>query len=172
MAKSKSKAVEGITLADLSKRYIANLEEQGKSAGTCFSYLQELQLAQREIGGETPVADLTADRIAAFNACPSVTRLKSGREKSPLSVAKTRRVLRQCLAWGAQAGLYGASPVPADNDVLPEAPPKERRKRVAALPETEPGPADTAPAPAKPRKSKRPAPEASPVESPTEPTAA
>jgi hypothetical protein len=166
VAKSKKSAIDpNLTLAELSRRYIEHLEEEGRSAGTCFSYLQELQLAGREIGGETAIADLTAERIAAYNACDRVVKLKSGRAKSPLSIAKSRRVLRLALAWGAQAGLYDASPVPADKDVVAET--KEPRKRTAVQP-AEAG----QPAPTKPRKSKRSAPEASPVESPTEPTAA
>jgi hypothetical protein len=104
----KKKNVAGITLTDLSERYLRHMEEEGKTPGTCASYAMELKVARDELGAETLVADLTADRIQAFNECPRVTLLRSGRPKAKPSVDKTRRVIRLALAWATEAGLVGA----------------------------------------------------------------
>jgi hypothetical protein len=105
----KKKTVAGITLADLSERYLRHMEEEGKTPGTCASYAMELKVARDELGAETLVADLTADCIQAFNESARVTLLRSGRPKAKPSVDKTRRVLRLALAWATEAGLVGAA---------------------------------------------------------------
>lgn len=118
----KSKTAESITLAELATRYIAKLEQDGKSAGTTFSYLMELKLAQAELGVETLLSALSPAAIAAFNASERVTMLKSGRSKSPLSIDKTRRVLRQALAWAHENGLITEPLVDPRKDALPGEP--------------------------------------------------
>lgn len=120
--KSAAQTIEGtLTLAALSTRYIAHLEEHGKSAGTCFSYLMELKLAQGELGAETLVSTLTPKAIAEFNTCSRVMTLKSGLAKSQLSIDKTRRVLRLALTWAHASGLLAEPIIDAKKDCLPGA---------------------------------------------------
>jgi hypothetical protein len=66
-----------------------------------------------DLGKHMPAADLTADRILAFFASERVTKTRSGRTKSPLSVDKTRRVLRHALAWGVERRIADAGIAPA-----------------------------------------------------------
>jgi hypothetical protein len=119
----KKKTTNGITLAGLSERYLAHMEEDGKSPGTCSSYAMELKVARDELGAETLVADLTPERLVAFNESPRVTLPRSGRPKAKPSVDKTRRVIRLALAWAEAAGLVGA----------PEAKPRKRKAREPEL---------------------------------------
>lgn len=76
-----------------------------------FSYRLELQLAMSELGAETPLADLSVERVGEFFASPRVTMTRAGRPKSQLSVDKTRRVLRQALTWAESAGLIKTAPL-------------------------------------------------------------
>jgi hypothetical protein len=112
--KSRKKAVpSGIaTLADLAAAYAVQMENDGKSAGTIASYGMELKLAQDEIGAETPLADLTPERVEAFYDSKRVTKLRSGKQKSQLSIDKTRRVLRLALVWAAERGIIEKAPIP------------------------------------------------------------
>jgi hypothetical protein len=150
MARKKTTTVSidpSLTLVQLASKYVEHMEQEGKSAGTIFSYGMELKVAEGELGAETQIASLTAEDIARFNKCKRVTKLKSGKPKSQLSIDKTRRVLRLALAWAAQIGLIAASPIPAKNK--PEksdapAPAKKTRKtrvvveeRTQAAPEVE-----------------------------------
>ena len=116
MAKKKAKggvaaSEPNLTVAELGERYLAHMEKEGKSAGTCFSYAMELKVAQAELGADTSVASLTPEAIEAFNVCDRVMRMKSGKPKAEPSFMKTRRVIRLALTWAAQNGLIASSPI-------------------------------------------------------------
>jgi hypothetical protein len=103
---------EGLTVAELTDRYIEHLEESHKSHGTIFSYGMELKLALAELGAETKIASLTPKKVQAFYESDRVTKTKKGRQKSKLSIDKTRRVLRMALEWAAAEGLIETAPIP------------------------------------------------------------
>ncbi|MBL8800453.1 MAG: hypothetical protein JNN27_00535 [Planctomycetes bacterium] len=117
-----------LTLSSLCEAYLASLAERGQSEGTIFSYRMELATARAELGADTKVADLTAERIAEFNVCDRVMRKKSGKPKAEPSFLKTRRTLRLCLAFAEQSGLIAKSPVDARKDVLPVGAPEKPKK--------------------------------------------
>jgi hypothetical protein len=111
--KSKGKKqAGGRTLSELAQHYLDNLADLGKSQGTCFSYRGELALAIEWLGAETKLADLGASQVEGFFECPSVTRTRTGRLKSPLSIAKTQRVLRQALVFAVEKGWIKVAPLP------------------------------------------------------------
>jgi len=111
--KKKDAPVSGVTtLADLAAAYTVQMENDGKSAGTIASYGMELRVAQDELGEGTALADLTPERVGEFYACKRVTRLRSGKNKSQLSIDKTRRVLRLALVWAAERGIVAKAPIP------------------------------------------------------------
>ena len=83
-----------------------------KSEGTNFSYRLELVVAGAELGADTKVHDLTPERVLLFFTSDRVMKTRSGRPKSNLAYEKTRRVLRQALAWAEQAGMVAKAPVP------------------------------------------------------------
>ena len=102
----------GPTLHDVCVRYLKHMDKTGKSAGTISSYTMELRLAQGELGEDTPLAELTPEKVATYFACKRVTKLKSGRAKSKLSIDKTTRVLRLALVHAADKGLIERAPLP------------------------------------------------------------
>lgn len=110
--KKRASAVGDATLADAFAGYLRSLEDAGKSEGTIFSYRLELTLAGAELGIDTKIADLTPERVLLFFKSERVMRTRSGRAKSPLSIDKTRRVMRQALVWAETAGLVARAPVP------------------------------------------------------------
>jgi len=132
------KKVASITLAELTTRYVAHLDTEGKSLGTRFSYDAELRLAQRELGAEMSIGALTRDAIETFNNCPRVTILKSGRPKSQLSIDKTRRVLRLALKWAADTKLIEVSPAEPVEESAPEK--RNARAKKDDAPASEPAP--------------------------------
>ncbi len=110
--KAPRKAKGDITLADLAEKYIRQLEDSGKSPGTCSSYTAELRLAIKELGAETKIASITTEQIAAYFDSEAVTKLKSGRKKAQPSIDKTRRVLRLVLVWATEKRWIAAAPIP------------------------------------------------------------
>jgi hypothetical protein len=101
-----------LTMAVLADAYAAEMERAGKSAGTIASYRGELVVAMQELGAETPIASLTAERVGEYFTSDRVCKLKSGRGKSPLSIAKTCRVLRLALAFAADQKWIESAPLP------------------------------------------------------------
>lgn len=102
---AKPKRRHAKTLAEVFAGYLAALEERGASSGTIASYRMELDLAAKALGADTPLSSLTDTAVAAYFESVPVTRKRNGKPKSPLSVDKTRRVLRQALAWAGHADL-------------------------------------------------------------------
>ena len=100
------------SLADVFAGYLRSLEDAGKSEGTIFSYRLELTMAGAELGIDTKIADLTPERVLLFFTSDRAMKTRSGRPKSPLSYEKTRRVVRQALAWAEAAGMVAKAPVP------------------------------------------------------------
>jgi hypothetical protein len=88
------------------------MEESGKSAGTSASYGLELKSALEELGPMTRLADLKPEAVLAYFGCPRVQRKRNGKPKSPLSIAKTQRVLRLALVWAVEAKLIAKAPLP------------------------------------------------------------
>ena len=101
-----------MTLMDLAYAYFAHLEEFGKSAGTIASYKMEYKTAMDELGAATPLRDLTPEMVEAFFKSKRVTKLRSGKNKSQLSIDKTRRVLRLALVWAAEREFVAKAPLP------------------------------------------------------------
>lgn len=125
------------TLAQLTDAYVKHLEDAGKSRGTAFSYESELKLAQRELGAEKSIGDITRDDITFFNNCPRVTTLRSGGAKSQLSIDKSRRVLRLALAWAVAQKLIETSPAePIATEPAPTKAKRAAKKGDEPLPRT------------------------------------
>lgn len=118
MTSKKTKAAKAdqpkdeITLGLLADAYAAEMERAGKSPGTCASYAMELKVALAELGADVPLREVTPERVGEFFASDRVNKLKSGRAKSPLSIAKTQRVLRLSLVFAEQQGWVEKAPLP------------------------------------------------------------
>jgi hypothetical protein len=110
--KKSKKAKSDITLEHLAARYLAHMEEIGKSNGTCFSYRLELTTALDELGKDTKLTDLTPARVLEFNTCDRVMKTRTGVAKARPTFLKTQRVLRLALQWAQDSGLIGAAPLP------------------------------------------------------------
>jgi hypothetical protein len=102
----------GATLADVFKGYVESLEADGKSDGTIASYRMEFQLAGDDLGLETPITNIKPERVLLFCTSDRVTKKRNGKPKSPLSIDKTRRVVRQALVYAETAELVANAPVP------------------------------------------------------------
>lgn len=103
-----------VTLAQACEGYVRAIEDAGKSQGTVFSYRLELVVAQKELGADTLLCDLTTDRVAEYFASDRVNKTRTGVLKARVSVLKAQRVLRQALQWAASAGLVERAPVPVE----------------------------------------------------------
>jgi hypothetical protein len=101
-----------LTMLDLAERYLAKLEADGKSQGTLFSYRMELKLALDAIGEKARVRTLKPAKVREFFDSDVVNKTRTGVPKSPLSIAKTQRVLRQALTHAVELGVIEKAPLP------------------------------------------------------------
>lgn len=92
-----------LTLGDVVDGFLARLEEDGAGPGTLASYGLELRIAARELGADTALSELSVEQLAAYLEGPVVNCTRSGKPKAASSIAKSKRVLRQALAWAHEA---------------------------------------------------------------------
>jgi hypothetical protein len=71
-----------------------------------------MKLACKELGAETQISQLTPEQVQAYFDSKPVTKLRSGKKKSQLSVDKTRRVLRLALVWAVEKKWIESAPIP------------------------------------------------------------
>ncbi len=111
-AQSATSPKVGLTLAQLAESYLKHLEEIGKSPATVFSYKMDLKIARDHFGDETPVIDLTPEKVAHFFDSDAVTKRKNGKPKTEVTINKIRRVLRLALVWAKETKLIDSVPLP------------------------------------------------------------
>jgi hypothetical protein len=102
-----------LPMACLADLFLGDLEQAGKSRGTVFGYSIDLALALKHFGKEAPATVLTTEAVAEFFESDAVTKTRTGKPKARPTVDKTRRVLRQVLAWGAENGYLLPVAIPA-----------------------------------------------------------
>lgn len=112
--RSTKNAPPTLSLGDLAERFLQHLEAIGKSRATVFSYSIDLGVATRAFGTDTDAGTITEAQVAEFFTSDRVTKTRSGKAKSNLTIDKTRRVARQVFTWAATEGLIATSPIPAD----------------------------------------------------------
>lgn len=105
------RAASDYTLQDMAIGYAIHMRESGKSEGTMASYRMELTTALEELGAATKVSELTPERVLLYFGSDRVMKKRNGRGKSPLSIDKTRRVLRLALLWAQSVGLVAKAPL-------------------------------------------------------------
>ena len=109
---AKKKMPEVPTLSLLADAYIKSIQMGGRSGGTASSYTADLKVALKYLGAETDIRDLNPTRVAEFFDAPVVTKRRNGAPKNPISVAKTRRILRLALCWAVESGWLDVAPLP------------------------------------------------------------
>lgn len=127
------------TVGDLRKAWIDHLRDAGKTLLTAASYDLDMKLAEDFFGADRAIDALTAEDIDAFNASEAVNVLRSGRDKSPHTIAKTQRALRMALAWRSGQPAKTAKPKKAPATKKPKSGGKKKRAVVyVATPIEEP----------------------------------
>jgi len=88
------------TLKEAVQKYMEHLEAEGKTERTRYTYSKDLDLALEFFGEDKKLAKLIPAQVAGFFKSDLVTTVpKSGREKSQITITKTKRVFRQMLVF-------------------------------------------------------------------------
>ena len=103
------------TLKEAVEKYMEYLAECGKTERTQYTYKKDLDLALEFFGETKEIARLIPAHIAKFFKSDFVNKVpKSGREKSPLTIEKTRRVFRQMLVFCKEQNFIEKISLPKD----------------------------------------------------------
>ena len=88
------------TLKEAVEKYMEHLEAEGKTERTRYTYNMDLKLALEHFGEDKKLAKLIPAQVAGFFKSDLVTTVpKSGRDKSEITITKTKRVFRQMLVF-------------------------------------------------------------------------
>ena len=103
------------TLKTAVEKYMAHLEAEGKTERTRYTYHMDLKLALEHFGEEKDITKLIPAQVAKFFGCDLVTKVpKSGRDKSEITITKTKRVFRQMLVFCRDQGWIEKLPLTKD----------------------------------------------------------
>ena len=126
--------MSSITLKTAVEKYMAHLEAEGKTERTRYTYLKDLELALQFFGEEKELSKLIPTQVAKFFTSDLVTTVpKSGRDKSQITITKTKRVFRQMLVFCREQGWIEKLPLTKDEaaKVKDKAEPEEPAQRPA-----------------------------------------
>ena len=122
---AKKKIPDVPTLAHLSESYLAAIRLNGRTGGTAASYENDLKVALKHFGADTDIRALNPTSVGEFFDSPAVTTRRNGDPKNPVSVAKTRRILRLALVWAVESGWIDVAPLPLTAPKSPKDAPAE-----------------------------------------------
>ena len=109
---AKKKIPDTPTLALLAESYLAAIRLNGRTGGTASSYENDLKVALKHFGADTDLRALNPTSVGEFFDAPVVTTRRNGQPKNPVSIAKTRRILRLALVWAVESGWIDVAPLP------------------------------------------------------------
>jgi len=117
-------STKNITIKEAAEKYLANLGAVGKNERTIYTYNKDLELALAFFGPEKLIAKIMPVHVAAFFRSDLVNKLiyepkKEGearreRDKSPITITKTKRVFRMMLVFCKDQGWLDRVPLPKD----------------------------------------------------------
>ena len=129
------------TLKEAVDLYLAHLKQIGKAEPTIYTYGADLALAVGYFGEDKDLAKIIPVQVAGFFKSDAVNKVpKSGRDKSIITITKTRRVFRQMLVFCKEKGWIATVPLTKDEMAKvreakePEAAPKPKRGKKAVAP--------------------------------------
>ncbi|MFN8177681.1 MAG: tyrosine-type recombinase/integrase [bacterium] len=128
-----------MTLTTATRRFLTQLEADGKSPLTISVYRHELERFARWLGAGTDVRRVTPDRLARYLTDPSLQVTPSGTKRSARTMNRTRTVLRLLFGYLTLAGTLRHDPSRLLKNARTDRPtptaltPQEERRFVQAL---------------------------------------
>jgi len=123
------------TLKQAVEKYMEYLEAEGKTERTRYTYGRDLDLALQFFGEDKKLDKLIPAQVAKFFKSDLVTKVpKSGRDKSEITITKTKRVWRQMLVFCRDQKLIETLPLTKNEaaKVKDKAEPKKTKPKQAA----------------------------------------
>ena len=115
------------TLHAAAQAYLEHLKGEGKKKRTLYTYGKDLEQIEAFFGASRKLTGILAPHVGKFFRSDALLKLPSGKERSRLTVEKTKRVLRMFLVWAHEKGLIDKLPLPKGTAMGRSAKKEERR---------------------------------------------
>jgi len=99
-------------LVEKVNRFLDHLKEMGKKERTLYTYGKDMELLVNHFGKGKAINKITKPLMGGFLKSDGILKTASGRDKSHITINKTRRVVSQFFDWLTQNGEIESSPMP------------------------------------------------------------
>lgn len=99
-------------LVETVNQFLDYLKSQGKKEKTLYTYGKDVELLVQHFGKEKAINKITKPLMGGFLKSVPVNRTTSGKEKSVITIRKTKRVVSQFFDWLIETDVITDSPMP------------------------------------------------------------
>ncbi len=101
-------------LVEKVNQFLEYLKENGKKEKTLYTYGKDMELFIRHFGNGKKVDKITKPLMGGFLKSDLINKTTSGRDKSAITIKKTKRVVSQFFDFLSEQGMMTDSPMPKD----------------------------------------------------------
>ena len=99
-------------LVEKVNRFLDHLKSNGKKEKTLYTYGKDMEIFLEHFGPDKSIQKITKPLMGSFLKCDGIMKTSSGRQKSNITITKTRRVVSQFLNWLVSTNALESSPMP------------------------------------------------------------
>lgn len=101
-------------LVEKVNQFLDYLKAQGKKEKTLYTYGKDVELLVQHFGNGKAISKITKPLMGGFLKSVPVNRTTSGKEKSVITIRKTKRVVSQFFDWLIETDVITDSPMPKE----------------------------------------------------------
>jgi len=102
-------------LVEKANQFLDHLKTQGKKERTLYTYGKDMEILVLHFGPGKTLNKITKPLMGSFLKCSPLLKTASGKDKSVITITKTKRVVSQFFDWRVQAGDLMENPMPKGN---------------------------------------------------------
>ena len=101
-------------LVEKTNKFLDYLKSKGKKEKTLYTYGKDVELLVQHFGNGKAVNKITKSLMGGFLKCDGILKTASGKDKSHITINKTRRVVSQLFDWMIETEVITESPMPKE----------------------------------------------------------
>ena len=101
-------------LVEKVNQFLDHLKSKGKKEKTLYTYGKDVELLVQHFGKGKAVNKITKSLMGGFLKCDGILKTASGKDKSHITINKTRRVVSQFFDWLIETEIITESPMPKE----------------------------------------------------------
>jgi len=101
-------------LVEKVNQFLDHLKSNGKKEKTLYTYGKDVELLVNHFGNGKAINKITKPLMGGFLKCDGILKTTSGRDKSHITINKTKRVVSQLFDWLIEKGDMTENPMPKE----------------------------------------------------------